>query len=409
MPDKPFALSIVPPSPPPAQDDYDAICATMMGSARGRWFLEEYARRNRNADTTAVLAAIERLEGVVRDEREQQAYHGFRAQLLDMAKAITDTRAEVAAIAPQLQEQAEDSKPEASADNGEAAAARPHVLAAAERIADVAWTMRERGIDPRTCDQIEALAASILKAPFLREADDQRAQQLGEVLGYLERRVNGMLAACAPAAPETPTRSRPSLVSPPAPRPVLVGARPVVLDANPAARRPSEPEPDIVGAAPPREASSAAGNAPSELRIGAGAAEPPPSPETAADAATGPAPTADLAPSAAAEPAGDTRANAAPIGGGGAAPESPARHASAIDAPLEAESADVLLGPMPLPVSPAASAAPVLSQPPPAPAVPETPAPPSQPAASPAPRAASPNPLAFLEALSPEERIALFT
>ena len=37
-----------------------------MESARGRWFLEEYARRNRNADTKLVLSAIERLERLVR-------------------------------------------------------------------------------------------------------------------------------------------------------------------------------------------------------------------------------------------------------------------------------------------------------------------------------------------------------
>ena len=39
-----------------------------------------------------------------------------------------------------------------------AAAAPPasDAFAAAERIQEVAWTMRERGLDPSTCDQIEA-------------------------------------------------------------------------------------------------------------------------------------------------------------------------------------------------------------------------------------------------------------
>jgi hypothetical protein len=49
-------------TPTAGQDDYDAICAAVMESARVRRFLEEYARRNRNTDTNRLLAAIERNE-----------------------------------------------------------------------------------------------------------------------------------------------------------------------------------------------------------------------------------------------------------------------------------------------------------------------------------------------------------
>jgi hypothetical protein len=79
MSDESLALSTIPPRPP-AEDDYDLICATMMGSGRGRWFLDEYARRNRNADTALVLAAIERLEAVLRDTRGLAADRGFIEQ-----------------------------------------------------------------------------------------------------------------------------------------------------------------------------------------------------------------------------------------------------------------------------------------------------------------------------------------
>jgi hypothetical protein len=43
-------------------DDYEAIEAAVMDTARGRWFLAEFARRNRTADTRILLDAIERLE-----------------------------------------------------------------------------------------------------------------------------------------------------------------------------------------------------------------------------------------------------------------------------------------------------------------------------------------------------------
>lgn len=46
-------------------DDYEAIEAAVMETARGRWFLAEFARRNRTADTALLLAAIERLENLV--------------------------------------------------------------------------------------------------------------------------------------------------------------------------------------------------------------------------------------------------------------------------------------------------------------------------------------------------------
>ncbi|MEA2936773.1 MAG: hypothetical protein QOC56_277, partial [Alphaproteobacteria bacterium] len=72
MSDEPFALSTIPPALP-AEADYDALCAAVMGTGRGRWFLEEYARRNRNADTTLLLKAIERIEAVIRGDKAEQA------------------------------------------------------------------------------------------------------------------------------------------------------------------------------------------------------------------------------------------------------------------------------------------------------------------------------------------------
>ena len=44
------------------QKDYEAIEAAVMESPRGRWFLGEFARRNRAADTLTLLEAIRKLE-----------------------------------------------------------------------------------------------------------------------------------------------------------------------------------------------------------------------------------------------------------------------------------------------------------------------------------------------------------
>ena len=195
MSEKPLALSTIPLPAPPAGTDYEAICATVMATARGRRFLEQYASRTRNSDTRLLLNAIERIESAVRDERSRQADLELRSDLLEMAKTIAQTRAEV-------------TKPEALGCGKHPA---PHVVrrrwrlggdifSAAERLKEVAWTMRERGLDFSTCAQIEELATCILSASALRDPADRRAQKIGEVLQYLEARIEAMLASCAPTA-----------------------------------------------------------------------------------------------------------------------------------------------------------------------------------------------------------------
>src|ERR1700756_1719497 len=99
MSDDPLALPTIPPAPS-AQAAYDVICDTLMRSERGRWFLQEYAKRNRNADTDVLLIAIHRLETTVRADKEEHGRQSLRSDLLEMAKAITRTRAEVAGIKP---------------------------------------------------------------------------------------------------------------------------------------------------------------------------------------------------------------------------------------------------------------------------------------------------------------------
>ena len=78
-------------------------------------------------------------------------------------------------------------------------AAEQDIFAVAERLQDLAWTLRERQIETATCVQIEELAATILSAFALRDPADRRAQRLGEALRYLEQRLETMLAGPAAA------------------------------------------------------------------------------------------------------------------------------------------------------------------------------------------------------------------
>jgi hypothetical protein len=54
-------------------EDYERIEAAVMETARGRWFLMEFARRQRSAETATLLEAIARLENRVASLAEESA------------------------------------------------------------------------------------------------------------------------------------------------------------------------------------------------------------------------------------------------------------------------------------------------------------------------------------------------
>jgi hypothetical protein len=231
-----LAISTMPPALPP-DADYDALCEALMASARGRWFLEEYAKRNRNADTGLVLDAVARVEAVVRSEQAHQASQGVRIELLEMARTIAQTRADVA-----------EAKPERT--GSPSAASGTDVFAAAGRLQEVAWTMREHGLDMAMCDQITDLSTAILSASSLRaNPNDSRAQKLAEVLNSLEQRIDAMLRAAAEPPPSDGSADR---VAPQQPQ---LSAVELPAEAAPPPVEPNEP-PAAVAAALPEAALS---------------------------------------------------------------------------------------------------------------------------------------------------------
>src|SRR5215475_13675074 len=71
MTDDVFALSpISARAVQPSEADYEAIRDAFMETSRGRWFLGEYAKRNRNADTSMVLDAVARIEEALATQRQ---------------------------------------------------------------------------------------------------------------------------------------------------------------------------------------------------------------------------------------------------------------------------------------------------------------------------------------------------
>src|ERR1700744_5311873 len=129
----------------PREEDYDAISAAFMETSRGRWFLGEYAKRNRNSDTRMVLDAVALIEETLaaskkpaRDPLLDQALQSLRAAL---GQAREATEAAVADLALEQN--------------------LAPVRKGARVIREIAWRLREIGADGRICDLIDSQVRAI--------------------------------------------------------------------------------------------------------------------------------------------------------------------------------------------------------------------------------------------------------
>jgi len=181
--------------PPLSEADYDAIEDAVMETMRGRWFLAEYARRNRHADTVILLAALERIEAAMRDERSVQSIDRIRFDLVDMANAIARTKSEIAAIKPDAEHHGKFGEASEELDSIVLATelATSDILAAAEQIQEIAWTLREQGFEADVCDVLDAKATEVYTTCSFQDLTGQRTRKVIQVLRYLEGRINAMI------------------------------------------------------------------------------------------------------------------------------------------------------------------------------------------------------------------------
>jgi chemotaxis regulatin CheY-phosphate phosphatase CheZ len=185
------------PIPAPLSEvDYEQIEGAVMETARGRWFLAEYARRNRNADTTMLLKALERIEGAMRGERSVEPVERIRFDLIEMSKAIARTKTEIASIKPDADHHGKFGEASEELDSVVQATetATSDILACAERIQEIAWTLREQGVESEVCDLLDANATEIYTACSFQDITGQRTRKVIQVLRYLEDRINAMIS-----------------------------------------------------------------------------------------------------------------------------------------------------------------------------------------------------------------------
>ena len=164
-------------------------------TARGRWFLAEYARRNRSADTDMLLSAIDKLDRNLSRKRDVPNIESIKLDIADMADAIDRTKREIAQITSEEHQGGPifDASNELDAIVEHTESATQEILAMAETIQELAFTMREAGVDDEHCDKLEELTTNIYMSCSFQDLTGQRTQKVVHVLRYLESRVNAMI------------------------------------------------------------------------------------------------------------------------------------------------------------------------------------------------------------------------
>src|ERR1700676_1532412 len=176
MADEAFALSpISARAAQPSEEDYDAIREAFMETSRGRWFLGEYAKRNRNADTSMVLDAVARIEETLAAQKETPADPALAEALAGIRAALDEARAATTAVRGDL-----------GLEENLAPARK-----GARVIREIAWRLREIGADGRICDLIDS-QVSVIQAGCGQISSTGPRTALSAAFDLIEARIEAL-------------------------------------------------------------------------------------------------------------------------------------------------------------------------------------------------------------------------
>ena len=162
----------------PNEADYDAVYAALSSTERGRWFLTEFASRNRHADTGRLVAAIARIEAAIHSDPPQDP----GSDLFEIVAAIALIEAEIGT----------DAEPETGA------------LAAVERIRDIAFVLHERSVEATICDALDAAIREISDVCGRSGTAAARLRRAAGRLRLVANRLSAMIASSSADPPAHP-------------------------------------------------------------------------------------------------------------------------------------------------------------------------------------------------------------
>src|SRR6201997_211960 len=132
----------------PSEEDYEAIRDAFLETARGRWFLDEYAKRNRNSDTRMVLDAVARIEQTIAAQKQPPppvVVDRLPQALVSIRSAVE--RAQEAGFAAFTGLRLEENL--------------APIRKGSRIIKEISWRWREIGADGRICDLIDSQIGAI--------------------------------------------------------------------------------------------------------------------------------------------------------------------------------------------------------------------------------------------------------
>jgi hypothetical protein len=170
------------------REQYEALESAVMESARGRWFLTEYARRNRAADTMMLLDALKKLEdAAAATPRPSPDIEG-------LAAVIETARTEIAAIH-------NDRLPDGghlSADPGlysritaEARSATSEIAKRSVSLRVIAGGLKASTVDEEHVQAVEANARSLETLSWSQEVLSERIARAMGLLSHIDEALNG--------------------------------------------------------------------------------------------------------------------------------------------------------------------------------------------------------------------------
>lgn len=166
---------------PLSETDYEAIEAAVMETARGRWFMAEFAKRNRQADTLQLLGAINRIERVVgaSTSATDTPPPASEPEVGEAAALIADLRIDLERISGRAEDRAS-----GLAARIEAAAST--IVQATESMQEVAWNLREAGASESLCDMLDQRAAEISAATVIVDGTVQQIDKIADTIAMLD-------------------------------------------------------------------------------------------------------------------------------------------------------------------------------------------------------------------------------
>jgi len=176
-----------------AREEYRTIEATLLESARGRWFLAEHGRRARRLDSALLEDAIGKLQKSIRQPP---------ALLGQLQSEVEDIRAKIDAARSELSQRAAQS---ASGELGQSLSdadgetgsndAQPlnKMLQAAEDIHEQTWNLQAKDLNPDACEAIARQASSLYALSMHQAAHSTRILKLIDALEATSARVEGVL------------------------------------------------------------------------------------------------------------------------------------------------------------------------------------------------------------------------